>query len=80
MNWSDAIKDFNNYLKIERGFSVNSIYSYEKDVKKFKNFIGESKSPIKINSGDIKEFLSVISKTLNSSSQSRIISGLRSFF
>ena len=80
MNWSDAIKDFNNYLKIERGFSVNSIYSYEKDVKKFKNFIGESKSPIKINSDDIKEFLSVISKTLNSSSQSRIISGLRSFF
>ena len=80
MNWNDAIKDFNNYLKIERGFSVNSIYSYEKDVKKFKDFINESKSPIKINSDDIKEFLNVISKLLNSSSQSRIISGLRSFF
>ena len=39
MNWNDAIKDFNNYLKIERGFSVNSVYSYEKDVKKFKDFI-----------------------------------------
>lgn len=80
MNWNDAIKDFNNYLKIERGFSINSIYSYEKDVKKFKDFINESKSPIKINSDDIKEFLNVISKVLNSSSQSRIISGLRSFF
>ena len=80
MNWNDAIKDFNNYLKIERGFSVNSISSYEKDVKKFKDFINESKSPIKINSDDIKEFLNVISKLLNSSSQSRIISGLRSFF
>ncbi|MBL6877909.1 MAG: tyrosine recombinase, partial [Flavobacteriaceae bacterium] len=40
----------------------------------------ESKSPIKINPDDIKEFLVVVSKTLNSSSQSRIISGLRSFF
>ncbi len=80
MNWNDAIKDYNNYLKIERGFSVNSIYSYEKDVKKFKDFINESKSPIKINSDDIKEFLNVVSKLLNSSSQSRIISGLRSFF
>jgi integrase/recombinase XerD len=80
MNWNDAIKDFNNYLKIERGFSVNSISSYEKDVKKFKDFINESKSPIKINSDDIKEFLNVVSKLLNSSSQSRIISGLRSFF
>ncbi|MDA9849276.1 site-specific tyrosine recombinase XerD [Flavobacteriaceae bacterium] len=80
MNWNNAIKDFNDYLKIERGFSLNSIESYEKDVKKFKDFINDSKSPIKINPDDIKEFLVVVSKTLNSSSQSRIISGLRSFF
>ena len=40
MNWNDAIKDFNNYLKIERGFSVNSISSYEKDVKKYWGFEG----------------------------------------
>ena len=80
MNWNNAIKDFNDYLKIERGFSLNSIESYEKDVKKFKDFINDSKTPININPDDIKEFLVVVSKTLNSSSQSRIISGLRSFF
>ena len=49
MNWNNAIKDFNDYLKIERGFSLNSIESYEKDVKKFKDFINDSKSPININ-------------------------------
>jgi integrase/recombinase XerD len=80
MNWSDAINDFNDYLKIERGFSINSISSYKEDISKFNKFIDNSKSPLEVSSDDIKEFLQKISKELNSSSQSRIISGLRSFF
>ena len=80
MNWSDAINDFNDYLKIERGFSMNSISSYKEDISKFNKFIDNSKSPLEVSSDDIKEFLQKISKELNSSSQSRIISGLRSFF
>ena len=80
MNWSDAINDFNDYLKIERGFSLNSISSYKEDISKFNKFINNSKSPLDVSSDDIKEFLQNISKGLNSSSQSRIISGLRSFF
>tara|TARA_B110000091_G_scaffold21609_1_gene20381 strand:+ start:89 stop:976 length:888 start_codon:yes stop_codon:yes gene_type:complete len=80
MNWSDAINDFNDYLKIERGFSVNSISSYKEDISKFNKFIDNSKSPLEVSSDDIKEFLQKISKGMNSSSQSRIISGLRSFF
>jgi integrase/recombinase XerD len=80
MNWSDAINDFNDYLKIERGFSVNSISSYKEDVSKFNKFIDNSKSPLEVSPDDIKEFLQKISKGMNSSSQSRIISGLRSFF
>ena len=80
MNWSDAINDFNDYLKIERGFSMNSISSYKEDISKFNKFIDNSKSPLEVSSDDIKEFLQKISKEINSSSQSRIISGLRSFF
>jgi integrase/recombinase XerD len=80
MNWSDAINDFNDYLKIERGFSVNSISSYKEDIYKFNKFIDNSKSPLEVSPDDIKEFLQKISKGMNSSSQSRIISGLRSFF
>ena len=80
MNWSDAINDFNDYLKIERGFSINSISSYKEDISKFNKFIDNSKSPLEVSSDDIKEFLQKISKGMNSSSQSRIISGLRSFF
>ena len=80
MNWTNAINDFNDYLKIERGFSVNSISSYKEDITKFKKFINYTKNPLEVNSDDIKGFLHDISKELNSTSQSRIISGLRSFF
>lgn len=80
MNWTNAINDFNDYLKIERGFSVNSISSYKEDITKFKKFISYTKNPLEVNSDDIKGFLHDISKELNSTSQSRIISGLRSFF
>ena len=80
MNWTNAINDFNDYLKIERGFSVNSISSYKEDITRFKKFINYTKNPLEVNSDDIKGFLHDISKELNSTSQSRVISGLRSFF
>lgn len=82
MKWDDYIKQFENYLKIERGYSVNSINSYKNDVLKFKKIICKDSliSPDKINTGHIKEFLFIISKNLNASSQARIISGLRNFF
>ncbi|HJN53797.1 MAG TPA: site-specific integrase, partial [Flavobacteriaceae bacterium] len=83
MKWETAINNFKSYLKIERGLSDNSIVSYEKDILKLSNFIlnkNKSVSPLKVSSDLIKEFIYTISKSVSSSSQSRIISGLRSFF
>jgi integrase/recombinase XerD len=83
MKWENAINDFKNYLKIERGLSGNSIVSYENDIIKLSNFIlnkNKSISPLKVSPDLIKEFIYSISKSISSSSQSRIISGLRSFF
>ena len=39
MNWKDAISDFKDYLKIERGLSMNSIMSYEHDLIKLTKFL-----------------------------------------
>ena len=39
MNWKDAISDFKDYLKIERGLSINSIISYEHDLIKLTKFL-----------------------------------------
>ncbi len=83
MKWQQAIKDYELYLKIERGLSQNSIDSYLLDIKKLMLFLEENNgtsSPINISSEIIKQFIYEIAKTVNSRTQSRVISGLRSFF
>tara|TARA_B100000767_G_scaffold134128_1_gene127300 strand:+ start:61 stop:963 length:903 start_codon:yes stop_codon:yes gene_type:complete len=83
MKWQDALKDFKNYLKIERNLSVNTIDSYLFDVKKLINFLNENKikqNPTELSSNVLKEFIYNISKKIKSPTQARIISGIRRFY
>jgi integrase/recombinase XerD len=83
MKWIQAIQDFSHFLKIERGLSQNTIDNYIHDVKKLVHYFEENKmhnSPLNIESETIQEFIYTIAKSVNARSQSRIISGLRSFF
>ncbi|WP_147677337.1 site-specific tyrosine recombinase XerD [Algibacter pacificus] len=83
MKWNQAIKDYVFYLKIERGLSENSIHSYVLDVEKLISFLEEkeiNETPISISEVTIREFIYSASKKINERSQSRLISGLRSFF
>lgn len=83
MNWQQAINDFEFYLKIERGLSTNSIENYSRDVKKLNSFLDINKintSPTKIKKETINQFIYEIARILNPRSQSRVISGLKSFF
>jgi len=83
MKWQNALQDYRHYLKLERGLSDNSIENYSLDVIKLMNYLDVNKieiSPIKISEKTIQEFIYSASKSLNARSQSRLISGLRSFF
>ncbi len=83
MKWQNALTDYKYYLKIERGLSQNSIDNYSLDVEKLVAFLSKNKNkidPLSIEKDTIQEFIYHISKQVNSRSQSRIISGLRSFF
>ena len=83
MNWQNAIKEYQVYLKIERGLSKNTIDSYTKDLEKLCLFLKENNmsiSPIAIDANIVKQFIYEVAKKLNPRSQARIISGLRSFF
>ena len=83
MNWQNAIKEYQVYLKIERGLSKNTIDSYTKDLEKLCLFLEENNisiSPIAIDTDIVKQFIYEVAKKLNPRSQARIISGLRSFF
>lgn len=83
MKWNNALKDYQNYLRLERSLSENSIINYSLDVQKLIGWLSSNKiiiSPISISSQQLKDFLYQLSKTVNSSTQGRIISGLKGFF
>lgn len=83
MKWQNALKDYQLYLKIERGLSKNSIDNYALDVKKLIDYLETnniSATPLDISTEIIQQFIYEIAKVINERTQSRIISGLRSFF
>ena len=83
MTWKDAIKDYQYFLKIERGLSHNSISAYRRDILKLMNFLEEQHlaiSPVEIGTDLIERFVYTSSKTIAPRSQARMISGLRNFF
>lgn len=83
MAWERHIKDYKNYLKIERGLSKNSIENYSFDIQRLCRFLDENNidvSPLKISEEQVQHFIYEVSKEVNPRSQSRIISGLKSFF
>jgi len=83
MQWKQACVDYQNYLRIERGLSDNSIANYTLDIKKLMSWLDENGiqiSPITISEETVQQFIYNAAKTSNPSSQGRLISGLRGFF
>jgi len=83
MKWSQALKDYQSYLKIERGLSANSIQNYSYDIVKLIKYLEEHNikiSPIRVTEEDLQGFIYHLAKKMNARSQARIISGLKSFF
>lgn len=81
--WKSYIKEYQNYLKLERGLSENTIENYSFDIEKLVSFLSVHKimeSPLTISEETIQQFIYEISSKVNARSQSRIISGLKSFF
>ncbi len=82
-NWQSYIKEYQNYLKLERGLSKNTIDNYTFDVEKLVLFLTQKEiscSPIQISEEIIQQFIYEMASQVNPRSQSRLISGLKSFF
>lgn len=83
MKWSNAIEDFGHYLGIERGLSENTIINYQLDLKALVQFLenqGIDQTPINIKAETLQQFIYEEAKEKSAYSQSRRISGLKSFF
>ncbi len=81
--WENLLKDYLIYLKIERGLSDNSIKSYSYDIQKLIIHINKYNRKLSLKKCDkqfMQEFIYNISKNINSRSQARLLSSLKSFF
>ncbi len=82
-NWESYIKDYQDYQKIERGLSQHTIDNYSFDIYRLCRFLDSNEidvSPLTITDEHVQHFIYEVSKEVNERSQSRIISGLKSFF
>ena len=83
MSWSNYIKQYQSYLRIERGLSANTIANYTLDIERLCTFLNKQSiivSPLTINEETVQQFIYEVAKEVNARSQARIISGLKSFF
>ena len=82
MNLTTYFKDFENFLKLERNLSANTIKSYRSDLKKFEFYLSKTsaKKLSFIGPGIVREFLYEQSKRVSAKTQGRIISTLKTFF
>jgi len=84
LTWKFSIKGFKTYLQLERSLSLNSVEAYIHDIEKFVQFLEYKKidlGPDKIVLQHLKEFIQWVNELgMTASTQSRVISGIRSFY
>lgn len=82
--WSSTKNGFKAWLQLEKSLSDHSVEAYLRDIEKFTQFLefqNSRLSPGQIVLKDLQEFVKWIGDLgMTASSQSRIISGIRSFF
>lgn len=84
MSWDTYIKQFRNYLKLERSLAENSIDAYIRDITKLKEFFEIKNldiSALKVSQTDLIDFIEFINELgMSPYSQARILSGIKSFY
>jgi len=82
--WEIYIQEYENYLKLERSLSENSVEAYVHDVVKLKQFLEISNRELTVKqvaAHDLQDFIGYINELgMSAHSQARIISGLKSFY
>ncbi|GAA4808286.1 site-specific tyrosine recombinase XerD [Olivibacter ginsenosidimutans] len=83
MNWDSALKDFSQYLRLERSLAKNSIEAYAHDVEMLKQhaLCSHLKDPDALQTQDIRDFLAwIYTLGMAPHSQARVLSGIKAFY
>ena len=78
----DLVREYLQYLQVEKGLAKNSLESYERDLAKLKNWAEKNDyDVINLSRQDLREFLIDLSiENLSPNSVNRIISAIRGFY
>lgn len=84
LSWDTYIREFTNYLKLERSLSPNSVEAYLRDVRKLREFQemqNSDTSPLKTDFKRLQQFVAYINELgMSAHSQARILSGVKAFY
>lgn len=84
MRWSEAKKGYENFLRLEKSLSQNSVAAYINDINKLILFLEKDYkklSPDKVKLNHLKKFIEWLNeKGVSPRTQARTISGIKSFF
>ncbi|GET44905.1 site-specific tyrosine recombinase XerD [Capnocytophaga felis] len=83
MNWHTILVEYKHFLRLQRGMSKNSVVSYGLDIEKLISYLEKyeiNENPSTISTDTLRQFIYDASKELNTRSQARLISALKSFF
>jgi integrase/recombinase XerD len=84
LSWKSAITNFENYLRLEKSLSENTIEAYLGDINKLASFAGLSEketSPSAVTYSNLKDFINWFgSENQNARTQARVLSGIRAFY
>ncbi|MCF8358139.1 MAG: site-specific tyrosine recombinase XerD [Prolixibacteraceae bacterium] len=84
MKWDDSIKGFEEYLRLEKGLSLNSINAYINDINKLMEFLKATYkgiTPQKVKLNHLRNFIEWLNeKNVSPRTQARTISGIKSYF
>lgn len=75
-------QEYHTYLRLERGLSPNSVSAYEQDLQKLRDYCDRHQlDPVRLTSDELSAFVyDSFAHGSNPRTQSRIISGLHSFY
>src|SRR6056297_1431441 len=84
MKWEDSKKGYENYLKLEKSLSENSIAAYINDINKLIDFLHVNQkkvAPGKVKLQHLKSFVEWLNERgVSPRTQARTISGIKSFY
>jgi integrase/recombinase XerD len=84
MNWKGLIKEYEGFLKLEKGLSPHSVEAYLGDLEKLRQYqelMHPQTGPRDLNREQLGQFLIWISELgLSARSQARILSGIKTFY